>query len=180
MTEANSTRDRLLAVAQREFWTRGYSNVSLREIARAVGVDVALASRYFGSKMGLFEATLDRAFDAVRLPDDSAEALVDHVVEIFVTTPRDGEAPSVVRMILMNAHDRDVGALVRARHADGLQAQLEQVIGDRARAALFMAVCLGIGVAEKSLRLTGIAPVGTPAYEAQLRHLLAAALDYGG
>ena len=41
------------------FWSKGYSNVSVREISNAAGVDVALIARYFGSKRGLFEATLE-------------------------------------------------------------------------------------------------------------------------
>ena len=164
--------------ARRLFWSRGYSNVSLRQIAGAAGVDVALISRHFGGKLGLFEATLERAFMFSGLPQTDTEALVDAVVRIYTEAPRDSDDPSVARMILMNAHDPEVGGMVRDRHRDILQTYLEQMIGDKERAALFMAVLLGISVAEKSLRLDGIAGPDTSAYEGQLRYLMAAALAY--
>ncbi|MEM1129923.1 MAG: TetR family transcriptional regulator [Pseudomonadota bacterium] len=178
MTDPNPTRERLLDAARHAFWTRGYSNVALREIAGCAAVDVALIARYFGDKQGLFEATLDLAFDLSGFPEADADALVDRIVDIFVSTPRDCETPSIVRMILTNAHDPHVGALVRARHAEVLQAYLDRIIGNSERAALFMSVCLGLSVAEKSLKLDGIAPPGSPVYEAQLRHMLQAALTF--
>lgn len=178
MTPIASTKDSLLMHARREFWSRGYSNVGLRDIAKKAGVDVALVSRYFGSKLGLFEATLETAFTFDSLPEAGEDALVDAVIGIFTHAPR-GAEPSVVQMILMNAHDADVGALVRTRHQATLQRYLDELIGDKSRAALFMAVVLGISVAEKTLHLDGIAPPSSADYTAQLRHMLQAALAYG-
>ena len=59
MNKSSDTKQLLLANACKIFWSKGYSNVSVREIAKAAGVDVALIARYFGSKRGLFEATFD-------------------------------------------------------------------------------------------------------------------------
>ncbi|MEM1300890.1 MAG: hypothetical protein AAGH68_16595, partial [Pseudomonadota bacterium] len=83
-----------------------------------------------------------------------------------------------VRMMLMNAHDDEVGASVREIQQHGLQAELERIVGDPARAALLMAVMLGFSVAEKSLHLGAIPAPDTVDYEAQLRHLLASALAF--
>ncbi|MEO1249949.1 MAG: hypothetical protein AAFW76_08930 [Pseudomonadota bacterium] len=55
---------------------------------------------------------------------------------------------------------------------------MEAIIGNRDRAALFTAVLFGISVAEKFLHLDGIAAPSSPAYERQLRQLIAAALAY--
>ncbi|MEM9012636.1 MAG: TetR family transcriptional regulator [Pseudomonadota bacterium] len=178
MAEIPSARDRLLAAARQLFWARGYANVSVRELAGAAEVDIALISRYFGGKRGLFQATLTDAFADIELPACGAEALVDHAVRLFVEAPRDGVTPSLLQMMLMNAHDADVGAEVRALHGDRLQKRLERLIGAPDRAALFMAALLGLSVAEKSLRLAGIARPGTAEYEAQLRHMMQAALSY--
>ncbi len=176
MTKAATTRENLLIQARALLWAHGYSNVSLRTIASAAGVDVALVSRYFGGKRGLFQATLEGAFD---VPDVADEAeLVDVAVRMFTTAPRNGMVPSVLQLLLMNAHDEEVGDMVRAAHHAKMQAGLEAVIGDPARAALFMAATLGMSVAEKSLHLPGIAPHDTPEYEAQLRHMLNASLSY--
>lgn len=180
MDQDLTSKDRLQRAAKAAFWARGYSNVSLREIARDAGVDVALIKRYFGDKLGLFAATLDGAFDTSDLPQTSSADLIDAVVHLFSIASRNVDDPSVIRLILMNAHDADVGAMVRAAHATQMQSYLERVIGDPARAALFMAVILGASVAEKSLRLHAMAPMGGAENAARLRYMLRAALNFGG
>lgn len=180
MKKAVATREKLLTQARKLMWAHGYGAVSLRQVAQAAGVDVALVSRYFGGKAGLFEATLEGAFPSLvaDMPDETA--LVDAVVEMFVTAPRGGPDPSIMRMVLMNAHDEDVGDLVRRLQAEQSQGPLTAFLNSKERAALFMAAALGLSVAEKSLHMDGISPVGTKAYEAQVRHMLNAALAYPG
>lgn len=53
-----STREMMLAAARRRFLEESYENVGLRDVARDVGVDVALVGRYFGSKENLFHEVL--------------------------------------------------------------------------------------------------------------------------
>lgn len=174
-----TSKERLQRAAKAAFWARGYSNVALRDIARTAGADVALIKRYFGDKLGLFSATLDGAFDTSALPQTNGADLIEAVVHLFSTASRDPNDPSIIRLILMNAHDDDVGELVRAAHKAQMQSYLERVIGDPTRAALFMAVILGASVAEKSLRLGAMAPLGRPDYAAELRYMLQSALSYG-
>src|SRR5699024_8384844 len=59
---------RLLEAAREQFSSRGFRGVTMRSIAAQAGVDVALISRHFGSKDGLFAA-------AVELPGEAPEAL---------------------------------------------------------------------------------------------------------
>lgn len=177
MKKADATRERLLVQARTLMWARGYGAVPLREVAQAAGVDVALVSRYFGGKMGLFEATLEHAFDVPPVTD--AAALVEVVVQIFVSAPRVGGQPSILQLLVVNGKDPEVGALVRDMHAQHMQARLTELLGSAERAALFMATILGFSFAEKSMQLDGIPPYDTPEYEAQLRHMLQAALEYG-
>ena len=178
MSKAQDTKDRLLAEGRRLFWSRSYSNVSMREIARGADIDVALISRYFGSKRGLFEATMADlpALDPAGIGD--SRALVETVVSLFVSAPRGGEMPSPTALILMNAGDPEVGDLVRDAYATHWHKPLETILGDEGKAALFGAAMLGMSVAEKTLRLPGIAAPDTPEYEAQLRALLDIALRY--
>lgn len=178
MKKADRTREKLLTQARRMMWARGYGAVSLREVAQAAGVDVALISRYFGGKYGLFEATLKDAFPTEFLAGVTPETLVDRMVTLFVEAPRGGEDPSPIRMILMNSHDDEVGDLVRETHETHWAAPLTTMLGSPQKAALFGAVAFGLSVTEKSLRMEGIAPVGTPEYAAQLRHLMQSALDF--
>lgn len=56
--DAARTRLLLLQTALRLFAANGYAATTVREIAQEAGVNVALISRYFESKEGLFEACL--------------------------------------------------------------------------------------------------------------------------
>lgn len=177
MSKGIATRNNLLTHARRLFWSRGYSNVSVRQIATSAGVDVALISRHFGGKLGLFEATLTNAFDLFETPPASDAELIEALVRMFADAPRPKTEPSPILMLQTNSHDEEVGAMVRSQYDEQIQKFLGQILGIE-RAALFAAAIFGFSVAEKSIQVEGIAEPGTKAYEAQLRHLLNAALDY--
>jgi AcrR family transcriptional regulator len=150
--------------------------VSVREIAKAAGVDVALIARYFGSKLGLFEATLGtlKKID----PDDfpTSDKLVDVFVEMFANAPREGVEASPISMILLNANDSEVGKVVAKVQFEYWQSGLEKIIGSRSQAALFFAAMMGFSVAQKILHLDGIAKLGSDEHRVQFRHMLATAI----
>lgn len=175
MENNTTSREKLQEAARDLFWARGYSNVGLREVARQAGVDVALVKRHFGDKRGLFEATLDGAFDTSGLPTWSVDELIETVVRLFAEAPRDGR-PSVTRLVEMNASDPEVGDLVRERWTGSFQKVAEDTFGDAGAAALFTAALLGFALAEKSLGLDGIATPGSRAYADQLRRMLRVAV----
>jgi AcrR family transcriptional regulator len=58
--EAGATQVRILDAAEKLFAHRGFHGVSIREITRAAGVDVALANYHFGPKKNLLAAVLER------------------------------------------------------------------------------------------------------------------------
>lgn len=69
------TAERILAVAERLFGQRGYSDVSIRDIARAAGISKANVFHHYASKQALYEAVLERSasrFHAL------LESLADH------------------------------------------------------------------------------------------------------
>lgn len=57
---AEETRDRILDAGEQLFAKNGFHGVTVRQITRAAGVDVALAHYYFGTKRGLFDAVFLR------------------------------------------------------------------------------------------------------------------------
>ena len=61
MRNSNNSKKIIFNTAKKLFWTKGYSNVSVRDIAKQSKYDIALISRYFGSKKKLFEETLKDA-----------------------------------------------------------------------------------------------------------------------
>ncbi|MEM1387649.1 MAG: helix-turn-helix domain-containing protein [Pseudomonadota bacterium] len=145
----------MLDRARALFWARGYSHVSLREIASEAGVDVALVSRYFGSKKGLFEETIHDlpSIDAAQITD--ADALVEAAVVLFTEGDHNADQPSPTTFILHNAGDSDVGEAVRRVFHQRWQTPIEQILRDKSQAARFTAAIFGLSVAEKTLQLEG-------------------------
>lgn len=56
---AAATRGAILDAANARFLAESYDQVGMRDIARDVGVDPALISRYFGSKEDLFASVME-------------------------------------------------------------------------------------------------------------------------
>lgn len=174
--ESRTTRDTILAHGKRLFWTLGYANVSVRDVTRAAGVDAALVSRYFGSKLGLFRATLENmdVVDIATLPDE--EALVATIVRIFDETERKPNAPTAISLALSNARDPDAGPLVKDSLERSWTQPMTKLLGSSERAAMVTCVTFGMSVGEKMLHLSGIHAPGTSAYRSQVEHMVRAAL----
>ncbi len=90
-----SKRERILDVAEELFALRGYDGVTLRQIAKGAGVDVALASYHFGKKLDLFNAVFERraqllnsarrdALRACQLSAGSEGPSVEQIIEAFL------------------------------------------------------------------------------------------------
>lgn len=61
--DTERTRTLLLDAATAEFSERGYAGARIDRIATAAGVNKERIYPYFGGKLGLFDAVLDRALD---------------------------------------------------------------------------------------------------------------------
>lgn len=101
-----STKDKILDAAEELFAERGYYGVSIRDITKHAGVELALANYHFGPKEELFRhviarraeenssrqmASLDRAIAAAGGRPPSVEALVRAFCEpMFERTMRGG------------------------------------------------------------------------------------------
>lgn len=101
------TRTALLDAAEAAFFSRPWDQISLQDVADAAGVTKQTLLRHFGSKEGLLEQGLARAFDRVRAQRMSAPAgdiegavdnLLDHYEEWGERALRmgamDGRAPT--------------------------------------------------------------------------------------
>ncbi|AKT38236.1 TetR family transcriptional regulator [Chondromyces crocatus] len=82
--DADRTRSAILSAAHSLFATRGFANTGVREVAELAGVNSALVGRYFGSKEGLFRATLERSLGiSAVLHGDRRRFGVDMVARFF-------------------------------------------------------------------------------------------------
>jgi AcrR family transcriptional regulator len=64
-TKGAKTRERILRAAERLFAEHGYDGVSVRSIATAGNVQLALLTYYFQSKLGLYRAVFQRRIEPV-------------------------------------------------------------------------------------------------------------------
>ncbi len=86
--QAARTRTRILRSAERLFARKGYRGVSVRDIARACGVQVFTVQNHFGTKLSLYDEILERWDREVKslvggILDENASprALVGRVVD---------------------------------------------------------------------------------------------------
>ena len=181
MKKALSTKEKLLISARKLFWARGYSNVSVRDLTKDAGVDVALVSRYYDGKLGLFKASIDGAFDWPELFAASDGQFKDIVVAKLADSLEQTEENSALKMLILNSMDPEVGDYVREAAKDCLILPLQTILGGekaRERVALFLAVMIGASMMRNNLQVDGMANTSRLNYERQLRYLADAALSY--
>lgn len=105
------SRDRLIAAAERLFADRGFTGVSVRQIATAAGVNSALIGYYFGSKIGLLSEvyrvhceplTRERSrlleLARRRSPPLALEAVIEAFVRPALSVTREGGATDFTRL----------------------------------------------------------------------------------
>lgn len=102
---ANATRQAILEAARERFCTESYDDVGMRDVARDVGVDAALISRYFGSKEDLFVSVLDSCKNGRDLMDgpreDFGERLAREIVYGEVMPCQDDGGDAKMRGLLI-------------------------------------------------------------------------------
>ena len=167
------TRQQILDAARSLFAERGFAGTSLRAVAAAASVDVALVPHYFGNKEGLFRAVLEIPVD----PEDivrtvtaaGLEGAPQKLVEVFLRvweSPETGPAMiSVLRRALADQGSSDMlrdffGVAVLRRVAGTL---LSDVPAEEAqdRLALVVSQMLGLVVLRRVIGLEPIASMPT-------------------
>ncbi len=84
--DAERTRAALLIAARTLFSTRGFANTGVRDVAELAGVNSSLVRRYFGSKQGLFRATLEQVLDITPVLRGDRRRFGVDMVAIFLDT----------------------------------------------------------------------------------------------
>ena len=125
---AAATRAAILDAARVRFSKEGYDGASLRDIAGEVGVDVALVSRYFGSKDELFNQVL-----VCEGPDDLFKGersdFGERVARMLVEDDRDDEGMETLLMILRSASSTKAAGMIRASSQREFYGPIEDIVG---------------------------------------------------
>jgi AcrR family transcriptional regulator len=99
---SSGTRDDILRAAREAFAVQGYAGTTIRGVAAAAGVDPALVGHFYGSKDGLFTASLE-------LPPDLPQRLLS-----ALDGDRAGVGERLVRFYLALWEDPVTAAQLRA------------------------------------------------------------------
>ncbi|MGX2993374.1 TetR/AcrR family transcriptional regulator [Streptomyces sp. JNUCC 64] len=142
------TRHKLLTAARREFAARGVAGARVDRIAELAGVNKERVYGHFGSKEGLFAATLGAAMDElaeeVGRPGDDVPAWVGSVYDFH------RERPELLRLLLWEAlADEGAGLPGGERRAGGYALKVD-ALADRlgvepgSRAAVALLSLIGL------------------------------------
>ncbi|GAA0923528.1 TetR/AcrR family transcriptional regulator [Nonomuraea longicatena] len=124
-----ATRQKLLAAARQEFAALGVAGARVDRIAELAGVNKERVYGHFGSKEGLFAATvsaaMDELTDEVGKPGDDIAAWVGSVYDFH------RERPELLRLLLWEALSRGEGELPgESRRAEGYALKVD-ALADR-------------------------------------------------
>lgn len=175
MRDPDATRQALLSAARAEFQKVGYEGASTRKIASDAGCNVALINRYFGSKIGLFEAVMEACIDLGALQGMTTDQLVGALVEIALEKgdAPDGFDPMIVA--IKSSGCAETGETIRDRLGNPMVGELAGLIcGDRAqqKAGLLLSIISGLFVGRVTIGADSL----SRAEDETLRPMLSAAL----
>lgn len=167
---AATTRERILWAAHGRFLGENYDSVGLRDIARDAEVDVALVSRYFGSKEELFKEVLRGGSEAKFQLDLPPEELPAYFASLL--TAQRGDDPQHQRdkllIMLRSASSPTAAKVIQDSFHSDVLAPLAKIIGGGedapSKAVLVMALLIGTNF------LKTVLPVA-PLAEDQCRHM---------
>ena len=179
---AAATREAMLAAARLRFLEDSYETVTLRDIARDAGVDVALVSRYFGGKEELFRQVLrgtdggDKFTRAAAAP-----SLAAYLAEMLTSQDADHDREGVERLliILRSASSPKAAEVVRsALSEDVLEPMASFLSGPDAemRASLSLGVLMGTSILRTIMSVDPLCECDVGQVRKRLERILAAAL----
>jgi len=182
--DAAGTRQRLLEAAREQFSRGEYSATTVRDITDQAGVNVALVSRYFGSKEGLYRACLLSASSELDDSLPTGTTLGELPAAIAAALAGVGSAHQRARLLLLLRPSPDEAA--ESIRLDVLRSFAERLAGYAGwypahpvaeqlllRAQLVLAAALGVAMLRST---TAVQPLAA-ASERELVEPLAALLS---
>ncbi|MBB4691509.1 TetR/AcrR family transcriptional regulator [Paractinoplanes abujensis] len=177
--DANRTRQLLLDAAGNRFASDGYAATTVRDIADDAGVNVALISRYFTSKEGLFEACLTSAVEQMRHTAGGArlDEVAGRIVEQLTGIGSDTFPRHLVLLLRSSGDARadEIRVGMLRTFAERLATLAGWEEGDDElllRAQVTIAASLGIALLRANTRLEPLASAGPDALLSPITDLI--------
>lgn len=161
---AAPTRSKILAAARSHFAKVGFEGGTIRGIAAEAAVDPALVLHYFGSKDGIFRASVDFPLDPAefvpRLLAPGLDGLGERLVLFFIETWDSPAGRPLLALIRSVVASPDAAALMRefvSREVLGRIATALQVDQPRLRASLAASTLIGAAMLRYVIELEPLA-----------------------
>jgi AcrR family transcriptional regulator len=159
--DAQASREALLGAARALFDERGYDRATTREIGERAGVDPALIARYFGSKEGLYLATIAEGPIGASTGelDFDPHALVAQLLEHWDERGHSPISRALASPTLTDEVREQLHTVLDSRLIDPLTAELaaRRVAAASLRAELLVAITLGVAVSRSNGTLATLA-----------------------
>jgi len=149
---AAATRTAILDAARERFAAESYDDVGMRDIARDVGVDAALISRYFGSKDDLFLAALDSCGDGSALMQGEKSDFGRRVAHEIVFEPKKAEKLKGMSIMLRSIGSAKASEMVQTTCTQRFFGPLEEWLSGpdaTVRARLLAGFIMGMSVSRE-------------------------------
>jgi AcrR family transcriptional regulator len=181
----STTKADILASARRRFLEDGYDSVTLRAVASDAGVDVALISYYFGSKKGLFGATMALGANPPELLARELDGPLNSLPERLVRTvlqawddPATGPAlQALLEALVRDPHvARSFAEMMEQEMLPSIAARLGDDADAGRRAALVISQIAGLILARYVLRVEPVASMSPPQLATRMAPGLRAAI----
>jgi len=132
---SGATRQRIIEAALRAFGELGYDGAMTRDIARSAGVQQPLINYHFGSKDGLWRATVAHLFGELR------RSLAEHLDTVAALDPPEALAAVLRHVVLFTAEHPELSRLMIQESAAG-GARLTWIVDDHLRQSFDAALAL--------------------------------------
>jgi AcrR family transcriptional regulator len=177
---AATTRQAMLHAAHARFLQESYENVGLRDIAGDVGVDVALVSRYFGSKEELFREVLGVGRKDEILPAEVPHAEIPaYLASMFLQQGEDGKKHVERLLIMLRSVSSPIASTIvrETLRNDVLRPFADRLGGEGAemRASGLMAVWMGMTIMRTMMAVEPLRKADNE-LESRIRQLFEAAM----
>lgn len=150
-----STREAVIDAARKLFGERGYTAVTVKDVAALAGYSPAMVMKVMGSKAKLYAAAAPEvpSFDLVQ---EREEPLGFSVVRRILRRRREGESEpwSMVSLLVQDAPDQEAARTeLRGRYVRWVAGQIGDDSSEQLKSQLVVCVILGLGAGTRVLGL---------------------------
>lgn len=171
-----TTRQTILAAATERFASASYDDVSLRDLAADVGVDVAYVHRSFGSKERLFREVLElRRVDSQFL-NVGIDTLAMYLARGVIERPhiKGHQQTDPLMILIYSLTSTKAGAIVGEWLQTDFIEPLRRKIGDStpSRASMIMSLLIGFSILRNLLKLSAPTEIDSAQAEMLIAHAI--------